>query len=333
MTKRHGNSAIGLGDLTAAIRELGVNDPSVRNLIAGMLGFQFEAVAGEVKSGGAGAGGGRLVFDEGSRKKDEETGGEGGGGEEETPPTGPEREAIPIEITRAAGEEEGWIEEVEPLPPPPPEGSFEPPALEPLLMPQWTRGILSAALSTNASDGPLDVERVIDMLARCEGVDEFPTLPSPTMRRGLHLLVDKSQALMPFARDQAWLQEEIRNMAGADRVSVFRFAGCPTRGAGDGRKPWPAYEPPPPGTPVVLLTDLGICQPMLTSDWADEAEWAAFAERVRRAGCPQLALVPYGPARWPKSLARVMTLIQWDRGTTAATVTALMKQPREVSLP
>jgi hypothetical protein len=107
---------------------------------------------------------------------------------------------------------------------------------------------------------------------------------------------------------------------------VFRFAGCPLRGAGAGPKPWHRYRPPLPGVPVVLLTDLGICQPPLATDSADECEWLEFATLVRRAGCPLLALVPYGETRWPRALARALNIIHWDRGTTASTVAASLKR-------
>jgi hypothetical protein len=78
--------------------------------------------------------------------------------------------------------------------------------------------------------------------------------------------------------------------------------------------------PPAPGIPVVVLTDLGIAQPHGAMAVAGAEEWREFASNVSRAQCPLLALVPYPARRWPAGLHRVMTILQWDRATTAAVV-------------
>jgi hypothetical protein len=68
---------------------------------------------------------------------------------------------------------------------------------------------------------------------------------------------------------------------------------------------------------VVLLSDLGIGEPVHQFERALPAEWLRFAEQARRAGCPLVAIVPYEPRRWPASLRRLMAIIPWDRRTTA----------------
>lgn len=314
--------AIFLGDLARAICKLEVTDPAVAKLIAAMLGFSLEEQKEEKKSPRPRPnetftspdlpGVEDLDEDDIGMTAEPET-------EEEQ-----ERTAIPIELSLTQGEKETWIPEVEPLPPQE-DGPVQTPPLVPLFRPQWTRGILSAALSTWADEGLLDIEEVTEILARGEQVERLPTMPSRTLGRGVQLLLDKSQAMMPFVRDQAWMLREIRNIVGMDKVEVLRFIGSPARGAGIGLKPWREYQPPPPGTPVVVLSDLGICQPMLAADWAEEEEWVAFAEIARRASCPLIALVPYKASRWPRSLARLMTIVQWDRSTSAATVASLLK--------
>ncbi|MFL6255073.1 MAG: hypothetical protein ACJ74T_08610 [Pyrinomonadaceae bacterium] len=309
-----------LGDLARAMRALHVSDHATLETIAELLGMRLGR-------GATGPGAGSVLLQSGP-DEDVLAGSEEAipnEAEDALPEDWDERESIPIDVESSPSVKEEWLPEVEPLPPPAADVVPAPPPLEPLLVPHWARGIISAALATDDEDGPLDVERVAEMLAKQECVRQLPTLPSRTLRRGLQLLVDKSQAMMPFARDQSWMLDEIRDTVGVDGVEVLRFVGCPLRGAGKGRKPWPVYRLPLPGTPVVLLTDLGICQPMLTDDWADTPEWLNFATAVRRAGCPLLALVPYGPSRWHPALARLMTIIQWDRNTTAATVNKLVR--------
>lgn len=327
--------AIFLGDLARAAGELGIRDPQTLKLVAELLGVPVDLPAAEAKQGPSGGGGPKPVPNVDDDEEESEADDTGGHTREEGA-VGQAGEdagvAVPIELNPVSGERDVWVPEAG-EPPPSDEGTIETPPLDPLFRPQWARGILSAGLATPGRDGPLDVEAVTQALARCEVVERLPTLPSWTLERGAQLLLDKSQAMMPFVRDQAWLLREIRNVVGGDRLEVLRFAGSPARGAGKGARPWPAYAPPPPGTPVVLLTDLGICQPPLAADWAGEEEWAAFAASVSRAGCRLLALVPYGPGRWPRRLARLMNILQWDRETTASAVARVNRDSRGARLP
>jgi hypothetical protein len=169
-----------------------------------------------------------------------------------------------------------------------------PPTLKPLFVPNWTRAILSNAAATTSDDGPLDIERIAAVLARGEALGKLYRQPSPTLQRGVQLLVDTSEAMIPFSRDQAWLQMQIQLVVGNERMQVLHFRGCPGRGVRAGaRGEWVRYQRPAAGTPVLLLTDLGIAQPLFADDVADALEWRTFADELRRFGCPVAAFVPY----------------------------------------
>ena len=314
-------STIFLGDLVRAIRTLKASDFQTQILIAEMLGMNLASPISDISEASA-----NLKTQSAQAPS------------EIKPPTvlDPALEAItdsiPIALEHLQSDKGEWIREVEPLPMlQPADEVYIHPELEPLLLPQWTRAILTAALATKTEDGLPDIEKVTETLARGEVIRTLPTHSSPTLRRGVQLLIDKSQAMMPFARDQAWLQKKIREVVGTDRVEVRRFVGSPLRGTGRGPKPWPPYTAPLPGTPVVVLTDLGICQPMLSGDWADSQEWTRFSAAVLHAHCPLIAFVPYGPSRWPNELTRRLTIIQWDRKTTAATIRSVIGRGLEVA--
>lgn len=205
------------------------------------------------------------------------------------------------------------------------------PPHEPLFFPRWTRAILSAGLATNSEVGDIDVDRVVNILARNQSLKTWPLLSIPTLTRGVQLLIDRSEAMTPFIRDQIRLHKEIVATVGSDRVTTLRFVGCPIRRAGAGAEPtWSEYEPPMSRAPVVLLSDLGIGRPRLGYERAGENEWLKFIERVKKAKCPLLAFVPYDEARWPPALASRMSIIQWDRNTSAITVCNKLKHAREV---
>lgn len=215
---------------------------------------------------------------------------------------------------------------VEPLQTSPPESETQSPPHEPLFLPRWTRGILNAALATDSEIGDVDIDRAVRTLAKGHALVDLPLMSTPTLARGVQLLIDRSEAMVPFIRDQMILHEQITATVGRDRVTTLRFVGCPTRGAGTGPEAtWSTYDAPLNGGPVLLLTDLGIGRPALSDERAGAMEWFNFAQIVRKAKCPLIAFVPYGESRWPQKLRGHMSIIQWDRNTTANSVSNSLK--------
>src|SRR5690606_24115468 len=91
-------------------------------------------------------------------------------------------------------------------------------------------------------------------------------------------------------------------------------------GAGPGSmRTWRAYEPPTPGTPVLVVSDLGISRSRAAGGASPE-EWLAFADLVAATGRRCVALVPFPPHRWPAALERAMHIVHWDRTTSVHTV-------------
>ncbi|HEX6184622.1 MAG TPA: hypothetical protein VFZ44_12125 [Pyrinomonadaceae bacterium] len=201
-----------------------------------------------------------------------------------------------------------------------------PRAFEPLFLPLWTRTILSGALSSRSDDGPLDIRKVVERVASGEPSTKLPRFARPTLGRGVQVLVDLSETMLPFSKDQSWLEAEIQKVVGEGGAQVLHFDGCPTGKAGRGGEifwePYMEFHLPSAGTVVLLLTDLGVGRSPSLARPAGEHEWVAFAERLRRRGCPVVAFVPYAPERVPVVLHRLMTIIQWDRSTSASSVHA-----------
>src|SRR5206468_10029090 len=92
------------------------------------------------------------------------------------------------------------------------------PPIMPLLRPKWSRGVLAAANETTVSDGPIDVERMVERAARVEPVVTVPRLPRPSLHRGVQLLVDIGEGMQPFRRDQEVLVEVARETVGRRAV-------------------------------------------------------------------------------------------------------------------
>jgi hypothetical protein len=315
---RRFRSEVSVGDLVLAVKRLGVDDAALAQEVARLLGLApaREPVPVEER---------KLPFQPPLPEP------------EKPPPPPPKPPALdPLDSTLkpSTSEVDLWLPpaEVSPLQQTRASAGAAPePPVEPLFLANWTRAILSSALSTNGDDGPLDFDRIAEALGRAEIPAQLPRLPRPTTRRGVQLLVDKAEAMTFFAGDQASLQEAARNAIGSDNVKVLRFAGCPPRGVrASAAEDWKPYAPPLPGTPVLLLTDLGVGRPMFSDERADEREWLAFASRVRRAGCPLVAFVPYEQRRWPRALRRAMTIVEWDRRTSAVTIRGLLARAHQV---
>jgi hypothetical protein len=197
-----------------------------------------------------------------------------------------------------------------------------------LFTPRWERSLLTTALATADDQGPLDIDRLVQVLAQARPVTALPRQIVPTLRRGVQVALDVGTAMTPLLRDQAELLAALRVVIGGDRLEVIRFIGTPLLHWAPSSQPWSEkpYAPPAAGTPVLLITDLGIGKaPATASESAGPDAWSEFARHLERAGCPAVALVPHGPKRWPPSQGRRMALMHWDHRTTVGRVRRWMR--------
>jgi hypothetical protein len=319
-----------VGDLFRAVRVLRADEEAM-TCIAELLGLDRSVATSEVATSQGRVPTGRASAAVGPRREPRRPAEKPDSTEGQDSHGGPSV-IIPstLELTIRRHEELGL--KALPLPPSVEGDDSARPRYVPLLEPGWTRAIISSALSTASDDGALNIDEIVDTIANLRPLLQLPRQPLPTMRRGVQILLDRSPALAPFARDQDWLTDEVLRIGGTDRVRVLDFHACPTRPHTDDLgMDEPTYSPPAPGTAVLVVTDLGIGRPRGWNDWADEAEWLNFAAILRKAGCPLVAMVPYPPARWPLAIARDIAILQFDRPTTASVVRRVVGVAHSVS--
>lgn len=238
--------------------------------------------------------------------------------------TGKSRKPVPSELTLLTGDQHAppdWLRTVPHLAEATSSSIKSQIPLEPLFCPVWTRAILNDALSTPGLSGEIDIERIIHKISSAQPITELPRRQVPTLIRGVQALVDCSEAMEPFAADQASLKSAIYSVVGREKTQILSFHGTPLWGVGSGlQDEWQAYDPAPPGTPVLVLTDLGIGNPGFMAERADAWDWLEFADLLRRHGCPLIAFVPYPENRWPGALRAKMNILQWDRFTNSSMV-------------
>ena len=308
---------IGLGDLAAAFEVLQPQEPAVQARIARLLGlrtYPAATITPEAQPIGEGATPGPAAAPAGlPRPMAARTDGRRPRRAVAAGDRAPIRARVTPLDSAPPADLPDWLDSVEPLPAPPQAASLAPP-LAPLVPPLLLRALVSDHLASPVPAGQVDVDRLVDIVARAEPIRDIPRRPVPSLRHGVQVLVDIGPGMAPFAEDQGRLLEDVRNLVGVDSLAVYWFEGCPLRGVyAAGQDAAEPYPPPLPGTTVLLLTDLGIAHTPMDIRPAQPAEWRRFARAVQEAGGRLVAFVPYSPERWPPSLHRIMTIALWDR--------------------
>ena len=201
------------------------------------------------------------------------------------------------------------------LPPEPAQRSAPLPLL-PLLPARVTPGILTASIATDAGDGIPDVDALVELVVQRRFDEAIPRVVRASLFRGVQLLLDRSPAMAPFARDVTELARLVRSVVGQN-VEEISFSGSPHDRLPHGGA---SYALPRPGTPVLALSDLGIAHPpgFLRPD--AHTTWRPLAELLLHRGSHLVAFVPYPRLRWP-ALGDCVRMIPWDTTTSPADVT------------
>ena len=155
----------------------------------------------------------------------------------------------------------------------------------PLFLPNWTRAILAHALATLSVGGSLDIPKLIYLLAQGQPIVQLPNLPWPTLVRGVQVLMDLSEEMLPYRKDQLWLVDELEKTVGQDKVKILSFAAAPLLGAGATRRALPTAR------------SAGARRTMLLRSWRP----LPAACRTVRGRTPRLAA---GRAIWPRHRIR-----------------------------
>ena len=184
---------------------------------------------------------------------------------------------------------------------------------EPLFERRRERALLHAAVAVDVPGDELDVPAAVEAVASARPMAELPLLPRRSLARGVHLLVDDRPGMEPFRRDVRGLIGTMRLLAGRNAVTVRRHDAAPLD---------PPYVPPPPGTPVLALSDLGRAP---VEAWSLEEDWIELAAVLRAQDSELIALNPYGdePVR-----GAAMPVVRWDRSTTVGAVLASRERVR-----
>jgi len=206
-------------------------------------------------------------------------------------------------------------------------------------VPERAAAAVTPAGQARATFGPLaampgpaatiDLDALVAAIGSGLPLTRLPRGIEWSLRRGAQLLIDRGPALMPLTDDVHAIERQLLSVVGPSKLSIHYFVACPERGTRTRfeRRPT-AWRPPPPGTPTIVLSDLGCAGPRGDLDGARPREWLRFAARAEQAGVALVALVPYPIQRvWPL-LAGALTIVPWSERLTAAAVQRILRDSR-----
>jgi hypothetical protein len=193
------------------------------------------------------------------------------------------------------------------------------------------RAVLTAAVATRAFDGAPDVPELVAKISRLEALGDIPRLPAATVRRGVQLLLDRSESMTPYLDDLADLEAAVVAAVGQSRVAIRRFRGPPLGNAARPSRRRQAGAALKRGIPVLLATDFGLGGPLDTPYRAELRDWRQLADAAKRLGIPIVALVPYHPDELPGELRNWFPTIHWDPLTTAGDILRVLGKGQEIA--
>jgi hypothetical protein len=197
----------------------------------------------------------------------------------------------------------------------------------PLFAERRWRTLARSMLATLIETSKIDLRIVIRHLRTGRPIERLPWLLRPTLRRGVILVLDRSQSMQPFWRDESELIERCRRVVGAPGVRAYLVETDVWSDAGP-RLRWLQPEPEyfAPQTPIVIVSDFELGRELIPRS-ALVDPWLPLIERAKSAGAIVLALIPVERALWPAALTEMIpNAVVWDNDTTTYAVRRSLAQ-------
>ncbi|MGZ4994453.1 MAG: hypothetical protein ACXV79_09860, partial [Methylobacter sp.] len=164
----------------------------------------------------------------------------------------------------------------------------------------------------------LDVPLLVKQIAGQQLPRHLPRRQLKTWHSHWVVVLDFAKRLWPYRQDMHRLAEHLLHACGQSGVSIRIVNHGPlqhwtdwveeqrTGGALPAKHAW---RMPPAGTPVLLVSDLGLLE---GSDSDSHQAWQGFIRQLGSAQTRPLALLPLGAEQLDKGLANNLTLLRWS---------------------
>ncbi|MCK9296625.1 MAG: formylglycine-generating enzyme family protein [Desulfobulbaceae bacterium] len=179
----------------------------------------------------------------------------------------------------------------------------------------WSRlwPFLRAALGERVTTGRIDLDRVVAGIAMGKVIRRFPYRQRLGWARSCQVLVDCHERLLPFWDDFHGLCQGVARLRGRSGLEIMKLENGPAAPCRNYFKPGDPLRPytlPGPGTPVLVLSDLG----GLDEDGARRNSWLRFGRLLQSGQVNPVALTVCPRRRWRRPLSSLFFQACWDRG-------------------
>ena len=205
----------------------------------------------------------------------------------------------------------------------------------PLFREQWFLGIISTVLAIQEESREIDHHQLRRIISKAHVFERLPLLTRSTVSRGVHVLLDHSESMQPFWRDQDELVNRLQRILGKIKVKIDWFEYNVFRPI-ESRLFWHTRMPNrfTDKTPILVVSDFGIGDNPSLARYMEWDPWFPVLQRARSSHCRTFALIPAPSTYWPEDINRFFNgFLIWDRKTSPQTAARVCrKSPQTVRI-
>lgn len=202
---------------------------------------------------------------------------------------------------------------------------FKKPRYVSLLKENWFRGIMSLILSTSMPTPKIDLKLLEKSITRLLPIEHVPYRLHQTLELGVQILLDVSESMQPFWRDEANLIVSLSHLLDEHKTRVFEFE---LEMFSERRIVWQvgSSELLQWKVPILIVTNFGFGGEQRVSKIRDCEPLRALLERAKNKKCPVAALVPLPEQNFPSDLKKFIPFsFVWDHGTSPQIVSRILR--------
>jgi formylglycine-generating enzyme required for sulfatase activity len=181
-----------------------------------------------------------------------------------------------------------------------------PPQFQPLA--RWAELVprLRKALCDYREGRAVDLPLTVRLISQGRLLERFPRERRHRWGPGLMLIEDDSNRLIPYRADKRLVREAIQRLLPAHSLCLALMDEYHEKPEPLDGSDWP----PPPGSLVLALGDLGC---LAKRGERQRQCWLEIGQELRESGCHAIALFPAPLSRCPPELAAVWRVVPWER--------------------
>lgn len=308
MNERHSRSEIGLTEALQACDALGVRDGVYAQWLAECLGLTWQ----------------ESIAEPGQKQPDPSDGTPGSteSSATETPPTTEIRKlklldpvaTEPMAFEQVFEKQADRIRSAVEIRPASFAAGTDRPDFRPLFLDRWFQGIFTAVLGVKVLSSEIDFRKLERYVVQEEFFTQLPFKTRTKLVKGVYVLLDRSESMQPFWRDQAELIKRLHRMLGTELVQFSWFEYDPNSRHILWRNPRQFRIE----TPVLLVTDFGRGKAPAAAQTMDWEPWQRLIlEPAQSSRSPVFALIPAARNFWPVTVdSFIDCALLWDRETS-----------------